>query len=309
MRVERRLESQPFPLILPLMSFKDHFSTQASSYAKARPTYPRALFAELARLAPGRALAWDAGAGNGQAAVPLGERFERVVATLRLEHAGLAQPVVVTEVERDPEPVQGLREAVLLTLVADAVLRTKRLVLSILEETLLRLSKGLLDAVPGFGHTQPHIGHPVHGRCEQGPELLDHTSMIATCALAALSSRRISSASSLATSAHCAIDSTATEASTTSRVRVLPSKAPAACAAASSNGTTSQPRSSRLSCAGLEERLACATTGDGTSGTIPASSRVPQRSSRQQMARHSPALGSTTTRSSPRAATAPATWC
>ncbi len=63
------------------MSFKDHFSTQASCYAKARPTYPPALFAELARLAPGRALAWDAGSGTGQAAVALGEHFERVVAT------------------------------------------------------------------------------------------------------------------------------------------------------------------------------------------------------------------------------------
>jgi SAM-dependent methyltransferase len=63
------------------MSFKDHFSTQASGYAKARPTYPPALFAELARLAPGRALAWDAGSGNGQAAVALAELFERVVAT------------------------------------------------------------------------------------------------------------------------------------------------------------------------------------------------------------------------------------
>ncbi len=63
------------------MSFKDHFSTQAAGYAKARPTYPAALFAELARLAPGRSLAWDAGTGNGQAAVALAEHFERVVAT------------------------------------------------------------------------------------------------------------------------------------------------------------------------------------------------------------------------------------
>ncbi|MBI3885471.1 MAG: class I SAM-dependent methyltransferase [Opitutae bacterium] len=63
------------------MSFKDHFSTQAATYARARPTYPSALFAELARLAPGRALAWDCGAGNGQAAVGLAEHFERVVAT------------------------------------------------------------------------------------------------------------------------------------------------------------------------------------------------------------------------------------
>ena len=63
------------------MTFKDHFSALASGYARARPTYPEALFAELARLAPGRALAWDAGTGNGQAAVALAEHFEHVVAT------------------------------------------------------------------------------------------------------------------------------------------------------------------------------------------------------------------------------------
>lgn len=63
------------------MTFKDHFSSQASAYARARPTYPRAFFAELARLAPGHSLAWDAGTGNGQAAVALAEFFERVVAT------------------------------------------------------------------------------------------------------------------------------------------------------------------------------------------------------------------------------------
>lgn len=63
------------------MKFQDHFSTQASGYAQARPTYPAALFTELARLAPGRALAWDAGAGNGQAALGLAAEFERVLAT------------------------------------------------------------------------------------------------------------------------------------------------------------------------------------------------------------------------------------
>lgn len=63
------------------MKFQDHFSTQAVGYAKARPTYPAELFAELARLAPGRGLAWDAGSGNGQAAVALAEHFEQVVAT------------------------------------------------------------------------------------------------------------------------------------------------------------------------------------------------------------------------------------
>lgn len=63
------------------MSFKDHFSSQASGYARARPTYPAALFAELGRLSPARTLAWDAGSGNGQAAVALAEVFEQVVAT------------------------------------------------------------------------------------------------------------------------------------------------------------------------------------------------------------------------------------
>jgi SAM-dependent methyltransferase len=63
------------------MSFQDHFSTQANSYARARPTYPALLFAELGRLAPGRALAWDAGTGSGQAALALAALFEQVVAT------------------------------------------------------------------------------------------------------------------------------------------------------------------------------------------------------------------------------------
>jgi SAM-dependent methyltransferase len=63
------------------MSFKDHFSTKAAVYAKARPSYPPALFAALAQLAPGRSLAWDCGSGNGQAAVGLAGHFERVLAT------------------------------------------------------------------------------------------------------------------------------------------------------------------------------------------------------------------------------------
>ena len=63
------------------MSFQDHFSTHATTYAKTRPMYPPALFAEFARLAPGRALAWDAGTGNGQAAIGLAAHFERVMAT------------------------------------------------------------------------------------------------------------------------------------------------------------------------------------------------------------------------------------
>ena len=63
------------------MSFKDHFSTQAAVYAKARPLYPPSLFAALAGLAPGRTLAWDCGAGNGQASVGLAGFFAQVIAT------------------------------------------------------------------------------------------------------------------------------------------------------------------------------------------------------------------------------------
>ncbi len=63
------------------MTFKDHFSAQSKDYARYRPTYPGALFDWLASVAPSRALSWDVATGNGQAAVALAERFERVVAT------------------------------------------------------------------------------------------------------------------------------------------------------------------------------------------------------------------------------------
>lgn len=63
------------------MTFKDHFSETAASYAQYRPRYPGRLMDWLAEKAPGHALAWDAATGNGQAAVALAERFDRVVAT------------------------------------------------------------------------------------------------------------------------------------------------------------------------------------------------------------------------------------
>ncbi len=63
------------------MSFKDHFSGYAASYAQFRPHYPKALFAYLAALTPEREHAWDCATGNGQAAVALAEHFRRVTAT------------------------------------------------------------------------------------------------------------------------------------------------------------------------------------------------------------------------------------
>lgn len=63
------------------MAFADHFSTQAAGYARSRPGYPDALFEWLAAQAPGSALAWDAGCGNGQASVGLARHFEAVFAS------------------------------------------------------------------------------------------------------------------------------------------------------------------------------------------------------------------------------------
>jgi SAM-dependent methyltransferase len=64
----------------PTSAFKDHFSGHAAEYAAYRPTYPPALFELLVSLPRRRALALDCATGNGQAAVGLAERFERVLA-------------------------------------------------------------------------------------------------------------------------------------------------------------------------------------------------------------------------------------
>ncbi len=62
-------------------AFSDHFSAHAVTYATYRPRYPIALFHWLALAAPGTALAWDAGTGNGQVAQGLITRFSRVTGT------------------------------------------------------------------------------------------------------------------------------------------------------------------------------------------------------------------------------------
>jgi SAM-dependent methyltransferase len=63
------------------VSFKDHFSGHAATYASFRPLYPPAVFDFATSLPRRRGLVWDCATGNGQAAVDLAERFERVVAT------------------------------------------------------------------------------------------------------------------------------------------------------------------------------------------------------------------------------------
>lgn len=62
-------------------AFKDYFSAGASAYAEFRPTYPNALFKFVATVPEWCRTAWDCATGNGQAAVPLADYFDRVIAT------------------------------------------------------------------------------------------------------------------------------------------------------------------------------------------------------------------------------------
>src|SRR5262249_17481483 len=62
-----------------ISTFKHLFSWQAGDYARFRPTYPAALYDWLATLPAERRLAVDVGTGNGQAAIELATRFERVI--------------------------------------------------------------------------------------------------------------------------------------------------------------------------------------------------------------------------------------
>lgn len=63
------------------MSFKDHFSSLASDYARHRPTYPDALFRFLAEQTRKPERAWDCATGSGQAARALARYFPHVIAT------------------------------------------------------------------------------------------------------------------------------------------------------------------------------------------------------------------------------------
>ncbi len=70
----------------------DHFTDVAQQYAQSRPTYPPELFTWLAQTCAGHGLAWDVGAGNGQASVAIAAHFAKVLAT-DLSQAQVAQAV------------------------------------------------------------------------------------------------------------------------------------------------------------------------------------------------------------------------
>ncbi|MBZ9630095.1 class I SAM-dependent methyltransferase [Salegentibacter sp. LM13S] len=60
---------------------KDNFSTQSSSYAEYRPTYPKELYEFLKGILTETTTAWDCGTGNGQVAGELANFFDEVHAT------------------------------------------------------------------------------------------------------------------------------------------------------------------------------------------------------------------------------------
>lgn len=66
------------------------FSARAEAYRTFRPRYPDKLFDFVAEHTFRPSLVWDCGCGNGQATLPLAERFERVIAT-DVSHAQLQQ--------------------------------------------------------------------------------------------------------------------------------------------------------------------------------------------------------------------------
>jgi SAM-dependent methyltransferase len=76
----------------------NHFSPLAAQYASFRPSYPDELFDWLAGVALRRNLAWDCGAGSGQATVALAARFKRVLGT-DISSAQLALAPALANVE------------------------------------------------------------------------------------------------------------------------------------------------------------------------------------------------------------------
>ncbi|AKJ26927.1 class I SAM-dependent methyltransferase [Caldimonas brevitalea] len=99
------------------------FDVGSQDYARYRPRYPSALFAHLASLAPSRALAWDCGTGNGQAAVALAAHFDAVVATdVSAEQLQAAESHPRVRYQQVPaEQAQFTRHSVDLLTVAQAV--------------------------------------------------------------------------------------------------------------------------------------------------------------------------------------------
>lgn len=84
----------------------DHFTPVAGQYAAFRPSYPDELFDWLSGIAPQRGLAWDCGAGSGQATAALASRFEQVLGT-DISAAQLASAPQLANVEYRMAPAEA----------------------------------------------------------------------------------------------------------------------------------------------------------------------------------------------------------
>lgn len=93
-------------------AFTDHFGGKSRSYAEFRPGYPPALFEWLASQCAARELAWDCGAGTGQASVALAAHFRRVLATdASAGQIAAAEPHPGVEYRVAPAQASGLPDA------------------------------------------------------------------------------------------------------------------------------------------------------------------------------------------------------
>lgn len=91
------------------MSFRDHFSRQATEYAQFRPQYPGALFDFIASVAPNDQQTLDVATGNGQAAIALADHFQKVIALdASASQIASAQPNDRVEYRVAPAEATGL---------------------------------------------------------------------------------------------------------------------------------------------------------------------------------------------------------
>ncbi len=91
------------------MSSADHFTPVAGQYATFRPSYPDELFDWLASSAPQCELAWDCGAGSGQATAALAARFAQVIGTdISAAQLGSAPKLANVEYRVAPAEAGGL---------------------------------------------------------------------------------------------------------------------------------------------------------------------------------------------------------
>jgi SAM-dependent methyltransferase len=94
------------------MTFKDHFSGHARDYASYRPGYPEELIDFVSTLPRRKHTAWDAGTGNGQAALGLARHFGRVIGTdPSAKQIEQAEPHPRVEYRVAPAEASGLPDA------------------------------------------------------------------------------------------------------------------------------------------------------------------------------------------------------